>query len=77
MPNRFQMMGNVLLLPADQHEIEDGVHGKVRLTADEPRCRVVRAAECGEKEHTGMNAEFELLAVAAFQDVQVQSHMSG
>ena len=75
MPNRFHMMGNVFLLPGDQHRIQHGVHSQMWLTTDEPRRCVVRAAERGDREGTGMNAEFELLALAAFQDGKVQRHV--
>ena len=69
------MMGDVLLFPDDQHRIQHGVHSQVRLTTDEPRRCVVRAAEHGDREGAGMNAEFELLAIAAFQDGKVQYHI--
>ena len=74
MPNRFHMMGNVFLFPDDQHRIQHGVRSEVWLATDEPGRCVVRAAQRGEREGTGMNAEFELLAIAAFQDGEVQRH---
>ena len=71
------MMGNVLLLPDNQHRVHDGVHGQVPLPPDEPRGRVVHPAKCGDPESGGMDAQFEFLAVAALEDVQLQSHTSG
>lgn len=74
MPNRFHMLGNVFLLPHDQGRIHHGVHRQVPLAANEPCCCVVHAAQGGKRERPGVNAEFELLAVAALQDVEVQAH---
>jgi hypothetical protein len=67
-------MGNVLLLPGDQHQVEDRVDRQVRFTTDEPGGRVVGAANRGDCKCSGMNAEFQFLAIAALQDVQVQRH---
>ena len=74
MPDLLQMMGNMFLFPSNQRQIKECVHGQVRLAPDEPCGGVVRAAQRGDREGAGVNTEFQLLAVAAFQDVQIQGH---
>ena len=74
MPDLLQMMGNMFLFPGNQRQIKECVDGQVRLAPDEPRGGVVRAAQRGDRECAGVNTQFQLLAVAALQDVEIQRH---
>ena len=74
MPDLLQMLGNMFLFPGNQRQIEKCVHGQVPLAPDEPGGGVVRAAQRGDCERTGMNTQFQLLAFAAFQDVKIERH---
>ena len=67
-------MGNVLVFPGDQHQVEDRIDRQVRFTTDEPRGCVVGATNRGDCKCSGMNAEFQFLAIPALQDVQFERH---
>src|SRR5262252_9758981 len=64
------------LFEGDEGRVKRRVHSKVLFTAAQPGRRVVEPAHRGDGERGRMDAEFQLLAVAALQDLHVQGHMT-
>src|SRR5262249_9802014 len=72
--HRRDVMCDVSLFEGDQRRVEHGVHRKMLLAPAQPGGGVVDSAQRCDGERHRMDAEFQLLAVAALQDLYVQGH---